>query len=110
MAVIVKRFRVRYNGITYGPGQPGGQIIAGLSEEEEARLIEGSNGTIEKYVLPRALDEDLHADDVSGGKGAPEQTEGEAVAPVEDVEPKPEPEPELPTIDPADLIKPKKRR
>jgi len=50
MAVIVNRFKVRRNGIVYGPGQPGGKIITGLSKAEEARLIAGSNGTIEKYI------------------------------------------------------------
>lgn len=50
MAIIVKRFKVRHNGVTYGPGQPGGQIIEGLSEKEEAFLIEHSNGSIERYA------------------------------------------------------------
>ncbi|TEB13369.1 hypothetical protein [Pelotomaculum propionicicum] len=49
MAVLIKRYRVRYNGVLYGPDQPAGQVLTGLSEEEEARLIAGSNGTIEKY-------------------------------------------------------------
>jgi len=49
VAIFIKRFRVRYNGVTYGPGQPGGQIISGLSNEEEARLIEHSMGNIERY-------------------------------------------------------------
>lgn len=53
MAIIVKRFRLRHNGKVYGPGQPGGQILEGLSEEEEARLISESGGTIEKYVEPK---------------------------------------------------------
>lgn len=111
MAILVKRFCVRYNGVAYGPGQPGGQIIVGLSEEEEARLIEGSNGTIEKYVPPQASTERPAADDTGGEKkaldpAAGQEGEGEAGAPVGDTEP----EPELPAIDPADLIKPKKRR
>lgn len=50
MALIVKRFKVRRNGVTYGPGQPGGQIIEGLSKKEEAFLIEHSNGFIEPYA------------------------------------------------------------
>lgn len=49
MAVFIKRFRVRYNGTMYGPGQPGGQVLTGLSEEGEARLIAGSNGHIVKH-------------------------------------------------------------
>ncbi|MBO8136797.1 MAG: hypothetical protein H0Z40_01460 [Desulfotomaculum sp.] len=53
MAVIIKRFRVRHNGKVYGPGEPEGQIIEGLSKEEEERLIKESRGTIEKYVPPK---------------------------------------------------------
>ena len=50
MAILIKRFKVRYNGVTYGPGEPGGEILYGLSEEEEDHLIAASNGTIEKYA------------------------------------------------------------
>lgn len=50
MAIKIKRFGVRYKGIRYGPGLPGGSILYGLSEEEEDRLIAASNGTIEKYA------------------------------------------------------------
>lgn len=46
MAIKVNRFNVRYKGISYGPGKEAGQIIEGLSEEEESRLIRDSNGTI----------------------------------------------------------------
>jgi hypothetical protein len=46
MAVKVNKFKVRHNGVVYGPGQPGGQIIEGLSKEEEAKLTSNSNGTI----------------------------------------------------------------
>ena len=49
MAVLIKKYRVRCNGKVYGPGQTEGQILTGLSDEEEARLIAGSNGTIERY-------------------------------------------------------------
>jgi len=51
MAVLIKRFKVRCNGIHYGPGQPAGQILTGLPEEAETRLIAGSNGTIIKLEL-----------------------------------------------------------
>lgn len=50
LAIKIKRFGVRYKGIRYGPGLPGGSILYGLSEEEEDRLIAASNGTIEKYA------------------------------------------------------------
>ena len=50
MAIKIKRFGVRYKGIRYGPGLPGGSILYGLSEEEEDRLVAASNGTIEKYT------------------------------------------------------------
>lgn len=49
MAVIVKRYRVRHDDKTYKPGD----VITGLSKAEEARLIDGSNGSIEKYVAPK---------------------------------------------------------
>jgi len=35
----------------YGPGQEAGQVLTGLPEEREARLIAGSNGHIVKYEL-----------------------------------------------------------
>ncbi len=74
MAVFIKRFRVRHNGVFYGPGQPGGQILAGLSEEEEARLISGSDGRIVKYetlsvMEPAPTDEEVTDD----GKPAPNE-------------------------------------
>jgi len=53
MAILIKRFKVRHNGITYGPGEPGGEILYGLSQEEEDRLIAGANGTIERYIEPQ---------------------------------------------------------
>ncbi|QQE75715.1 hypothetical protein KDJ56_07190 [Brevibacillus composti] len=53
MDVLVKRYRVRHNGVVYGPGQLGGQLIEGLSEEEGTLLIEKSNGSIEQYHLPK---------------------------------------------------------
>lgn len=52
MDVLVNRYRVRHNGVVYGPGQPGGQLIEGLSEEEGTLLIEQSNGSIQKYTPP----------------------------------------------------------
>ena len=39
--------------MTYGPGEPGGEILYGLSQEEEDRLIAGANGTIEQYNEPQ---------------------------------------------------------
>ena len=53
MAILIKRFKVRHNGITYGPGEPGGEILYGLLQDEEDRLIAGANGTIERYVEPQ---------------------------------------------------------
>lgn len=53
MAILIKRFKVRHDGMTYGPGEPGGEILYGLSQEEEDRLIAGANGTIERYVEPQ---------------------------------------------------------
>jgi len=52
MDVFVNRYRVRHNGIVYGPGQPGGQLIEGLSEEEGTLLIEPSNGSVTEYTPP----------------------------------------------------------
>lgn len=53
MAVLIKKYHVRYDGEMYGPGQPGGQVLEGLSEREEARLINNSNGAVEKYEPPK---------------------------------------------------------
>jgi len=53
MAILIKRFKVRYNGVTYGPGEPGGEILYGLSQDEEDKLIAESNGTIERYIEPQ---------------------------------------------------------
>lgn len=53
MAILIKRFKIRHNGITYGPGEPGGKILYGLSQDEEEKLIAGSNGTIERYNEPQ---------------------------------------------------------
>lgn len=52
MAVMVKRYRVRHDDKIYKPGD----VIVGLSKSEEAQLIAGSNGTIEKYVPPKGQD------------------------------------------------------
>lgn len=87
MAIIVKRYRVRHNSVVYGPGQSAGQIIEGLSKKEEARLIAGSNGTIEKYVPPKvakvvAEDRDPEKtgekDPNVNGNASGNQSEGEA--------------------------------
>lgn len=65
MAIIVNRFIVRHNGKAYGPGQAAGQIIEGLSEQEEASLIADSRGTIQKY--PQQMNTvDEESDDVTG--------------------------------------------
>jgi len=53
MAILIKRFKVRHDGMTYGPGEPGGEILYGLSQEEEDRLIAGANGTIDRYIEPQ---------------------------------------------------------
>ena len=53
MAILIKRFKVRHNGVTYGPDEPGGEILYGLSQDEEDRLIAGANGTIERYNEPQ---------------------------------------------------------
>ena len=49
MAIKINKYIVRHKGVMYGPGQPGGQLLTGLSEDEEARLTAGSGGSIEKY-------------------------------------------------------------
>ncbi len=95
MAIIVKRFKVRYNGTVYGPGQPGGTVVVGLSEEEEARLVAGSNGTIEKYI-PLALEAAEPAKEVEEEETPENVTESA----TEDVK--------LPEINPDELIKPVK--
>lgn len=53
MAILIKRFKVRHDGMTYGPGEPGGEMLYGLSQEEEDRLIAGANGTIDRYIEPQ---------------------------------------------------------
>lgn len=100
MAIIVKRFRLRHNGEVYGPGQPGGQILEGLSEEEEARLISESDGTIEKYVEPKrskavekSKTEVKSKEETDGSSGAEENEE-----PIEV------------NVRPEDLIKPGKKK
>ncbi len=97
MTIIVKRFRLRHNGKVYGPGQPGGQIVEGLSEEEEARLISGSNGSIEKYVPPKAAK-------VEDGSEK-ENKKDEKVVKEENSE-----EEKLIDVDPGELIKPGKKK
>lgn len=109
MAILVKRFRVRYNGVSYGPGQPGGQVIEGLSKEEEARLVEASNGNIERYIYPQAPEGELPGDDDNDGKG--EENTGSGADDRKDGDEgseTAEPEGELLNIDPADLIRPQK--
>lgn len=113
MAVLIKRFRVRYNGVVYGPDQPGGQILAGLSEDEEARLITSSNGTIEAYV-PVQVPENEPLGNDAGGEDPPADDDdevggGDAAGPGADREDgEGEEELALPTVDPTELIKPKK--
>lgn len=65
MSVFVKRYRVRHNGVTYGPGQPGGQIIEDLFQQEEDSLIQGSMGYIEKYVPPQLPEQTSVQTDIS---------------------------------------------
>lgn len=107
MAIIVKRFRVRYNGVVYGPGQPGGNIITGLSKEEETRLIAGSNGTIEKYVPIETTQ--IKTPEPAENKEAKEKstTATELTAKKEGTAPE---DMKIPEIDPEELIKPKKGR
>jgi len=52
MTLKINRYSVRYQGKLYGPGKEGGQILEGLSEEEEALLIADSRGTIERIGSP----------------------------------------------------------
>ncbi|NPV30653.1 MAG: hypothetical protein HPY58_13605 [Firmicutes bacterium] len=105
MAVFVRRFRVRFNGVTYGPGQPGGQIIEGLSDEEEARLIQTSGGTIEKYVYPQRVVMGPPTDESSKtGSGEDEGMEEEVSVP--EAEEAKTTEETIINIDPADLIQP----
>ena len=51
MAILVKKYRVRHNGKTFFPGQ----VITGLSEEEEARLLTNAGESLEKYVPPEKV-------------------------------------------------------
>ena len=77
--IIVKRFKVRRNGIVYGPGQPGGQIITGLSKKEEARLIAGSESTIEKYSPFKVEKQEENTENRSENTGKPaENNENES--------------------------------
>lgn len=69
MAVLIKKYRVRYNGEMYGPGQPGGQVLEGLSEKEEARLIDTSNGAIEKYKPLKSQQVDPDGDEGENAGG-----------------------------------------
>jgi hypothetical protein len=102
VAVFVKRFRVRFNGITYGPGQPGGQIVEGLSEEEEARLIQTSGGTIEKYVYPQRAVIETSGDKKSQiDSSEDEGMESEVSVPEAEIT-----EETIISIDPGDLIQP----
>lgn len=86
----VNRYNVRFQGKTYGPGQEAGQIIEGLSVEEESLLIAESGGTIERvYGVTEPVETSIQAD--AGGKD-------ENVSPVN--EPKQEPEFNPPASDP----------
>lgn len=119
MAVIVKRYRVRHNGVVYGPGQPGGTVIQGLSEEEEARLVAGSEGSIEKYVpLIPANEESPKGENTGESTGSkdlepaevkePEMiVKGDPKEPETPVESAPE-DMKIPELNPDELIKPGK--
>jgi hypothetical protein len=100
MAIIVKRYKVRYNGVVYGTGQPAGQVITGLSKEEEARLIAESNGSIEKYVPPKIeepKEPDGEKSDSSSAPAPGPTDEGDGT----DLEGE-----EIAAVDPGELIKP----
>ena len=97
MAIIVKKYNVRYNGIRYGPSQPAGAVVTGLSKEEEARLVAGSGGTIEKYITRVIEAKDLN----ENREPEPNKSENgkEIIVPaLEHIE--------FPKINPEDLIKP----
>ena len=100
MAVLIKRYQVRYNGVVYGPGQENGPVLVGLSEEEEARLIAGSNGTIEKYVPIVIEEKHVLAEDPKQAKVKKESKES-----VDESDPEKE---IIPEINPEELIKPGK--
>ncbi len=59
MAILIKRFKIRHNDVTYGPGEPGGNILYGLSKEEEDKLIAESNGTIERCAEPQKCEQEF---------------------------------------------------
>ena len=44
--VQVNRFRVKYDGVFYGPDQEAGNIIYDMPAEMADNLIKGSNGTV----------------------------------------------------------------
>lgn len=44
--VQVNKFRVKYNGEFYGPGQDAGNIIYDMPADMADNLIKGSNGTV----------------------------------------------------------------
>ena len=44
--VQVNKFRVKYDGVFYGPGQEAGNIIYDMPAEMADNLIKGSNGTV----------------------------------------------------------------
>lgn len=78
MAVLIKRFYVRHNGKKYGPGE----ILNNLSEEEEANLINGSGGYIEKYTYPRSSQDTEEDGGALGGDALIDVDFDELVKPV----------------------------
>jgi len=77
--VQVNRFRVKYGGEYYGPGQEAGTIIYDLPAEMADKLIEESNGTI--IEIPKR--EDVAAKSGKKGTAAKEVESGlDAVDPA----------------------------
>ncbi len=74
--VQVNKFRVKYNGEFYGPGQKIGNIIYDMPAEMADDLIKGSNGTVveipkrEEFAAKKGKKAADNSDDPINGLGA----------------------------------------
>lgn len=78
--VQVNRFRVKYDGVFYGPGQEAGNIIYDMPAEMADNLIKGSNGTVveipkrEDAAVKRGKKAAADSDDPVTGLGSVDPT------------------------------------
>lgn len=78
--VQVNRFRVKYDGVFYGPGQEAGHIIYDMPADMADNLVKGSNGTVveipkrEDAAVKRGKKAAADSDDPVAGLGSVDPT------------------------------------